>query len=99
MRRFASTDQPAPPDPELNVPAYWIRPFQRLETAAGMHRFVWDLHGDPAGVKGEYDIAAILHDTPAPQGEWMPPGVYTVRLTVDGKALAQPLLVKPDPRR
>jgi hypothetical protein len=29
---------------------------------------------------------------------WAPPGRYTVVLTVDGKRLTQPLIVRPDPR-
>src|SRR5205085_7382843 len=29
---------------------------------------------------------------------WAPPGEYTVKLTVNGKTLSQPLTVKPDPR-
>src|SRR5205085_6991385 len=45
ITRFESTDRPAPPDPNLNIPAYWIRPHQPLVTTAGMHRFIWDLHG------------------------------------------------------
>ena len=101
VRRFSSTDRPTPPSPTLNVPHYWLRPFQPLFSEAGMHRFVWDLHGPPAkdGDKEEPPISAIYQDTPIGQGEWMPPGRYTVRLTVDGKAYTQPLLVKPDPRQ
>jgi photosystem II stability/assembly factor-like uncharacterized protein len=102
VRRFSSSDKEAPPDPALNVPTYWVRPFQPLSTEAGMHRFVWDLHAPPAGGGGrggEYPISAIYRDTPGTQGEWMPAGNYTVKLTVDGKAYTQPLMVKPDPRR
>jgi hypothetical protein len=102
LSRFESTDQPPPSDPAINVPAYWIRPFQSLSTAPGMHRFVWDLHAAPAaGTRrrgGEYPISAIYGDTPGAQGEWMPPGTYTVKLTVDGRAYSQSLIVKPDPR-
>ena len=102
LSRFESTDQPPLPDPLINVPAYWIRPFQPLSAAPGMHRFVWDFHAAPAASArrrgGEYPISAIYHDTPGAQGEWMPPGTYTVKLTVDGRAYSQPLLVKPDPR-
>ena len=83
--------RPQPPDPLLNVPTYWIRPFARPATTAGMHRFVWDLHAAPAAGErrrgGEYPISAIYQDTPGTQGEWMPPGTYTVRLTVDGRSL------------
>jgi hypothetical protein len=102
VRRFSSSDKPAPTDPALNVPAYWVRPFQPLATEAGMHRFVWDLHAAPAAGGGrrddEYPISAIYQDTPGTQGEWMPPGNYTVKLTVEGKAYTQGLTVKPDPR-
>jgi photosystem II stability/assembly factor-like uncharacterized protein len=102
LSRFESTDQPPPPDPLLNVPTYWIRPFARPGTAAGMHRFVWDLHAAPvAGARrrgGEYPISAIYRDTPGTQGEWMPPGAYTVKLTVDGHAYTRQLTVLPDPR-
>jgi len=46
-----------------------------------------------------YPIAAINANTPrVPFGSWALPGRYTVRLTVDGKALTQPLTVKMDPR-
>jgi photosystem II stability/assembly factor-like uncharacterized protein len=100
VRRFSSEDKPAPPDPNLNVPAYWIRPFQPLSAEAGMHRFVWDLHGPPRAVggRGGYPISAIYHDTPVSQGEWMPPGRYTVKLVVNGHNYSQPLVVRPDPR-
>jgi photosystem II stability/assembly factor-like uncharacterized protein len=102
LARFESSDQPPPPDPTLNVPTYWIRPFDRPSAAAGMHRFVWDLHAAPAGGGrrrgGEYPISAIYQDTPGQQGEWMPPGTYTVKLTVDGRAYTQTLTVTPDPR-
>ena len=102
LARFESTDRPAPPDPALNVPLYWLRPFRRPETTAGMHRFVWDLHAAPTAPPKPDDeptIAAIYADTPLHQGEWVPPGNYTVKLTVGGKSYTQPLVVKPDPRR
>ncbi|MCU1237247.1 MAG: hypothetical protein JWP63_5214 [Candidatus Solibacter sp.] len=102
LARYESTDQPPAPDPLLNVPTYWIRPFTRPSAAAGMHRFVWDLHAAPTGEArrrgGEYPISAIYRDTPGLQGEWMPPGTYTVKLTVDGRSYTQPLIVRPDPR-
>jgi hypothetical protein len=103
LARFESTDQPKPPDPGLNVPLYWLRPFQRPASAAGMHRFVWDLHAAPTGPAArrrdeEPPISAIYGDTPLHQGEWVPPGTYAVKLTVAGKSYTQPLVVKPDPR-
>ena len=44
-------------------------------------------------------IAAVGHNTvPAPTTPWANPGTYTVRLTVNGKAYSQPIVVKQDPR-
>jgi photosystem II stability/assembly factor-like uncharacterized protein len=101
--RFESTDRPQPPDPNLDVPTYWLRPFERPSAEAGMHRFVWDLHAAPqTGAAGRRDreppISAIVHDTPVGLGEWVPPGTYTVKLTVNGQSYEQELIVKPDPR-
>jgi hypothetical protein len=103
LSRFESTDQAPPPDPLLNVPTYWIRPFARPATSAGLHRFIWDLHAAPAaGARrrgGEYPISAVYQDTPGTQGEWMPPGTYSVKLTVDARALTQPLTIKNRPAK
>ena len=101
VRRFSSTDPPEQPISGANVPTYWIRPFQPLSAAPGMHRFIWDLHTTPPATVPkdfEYPISAIYGDTPGPQGEWMPPGTYTVKLTVEGRSYTQELLVQPDPR-
>ena len=45
-------------------------------------------------------MTAIWHDTPVgPNGDWVKPGVYTIRLNVDGMKMEQKLTVKPDPRK
>jgi len=100
VRSYRSTDPPEPPAEGRNIPDYWIRPPQALSSAAGLHRFVWDLHHPaPAAAKFTYPISAIYANTPRePRGPWAVPGSYTVRLTVDGKTSTQPLLVKMDPR-
>jgi len=100
VRRFSSDDKAEPPDATLNVPTYWLRVYQPSSAAPGMHRLVWDLHAAPSGQggRGEPPISAIVHDTPVREGEWMPPGHYTVTLTVNGHAYTQALVVKPDPR-
>src|SRR5579884_651072 len=84
----------------LNVPVYWVRPFQPLETGAGMHRFVWDLHyPPPASLRRDYPIAAVPHDTPLyPRGPIVLPGRYVVKLTVGGETATRPLTVRMDPR-
>jgi len=100
VRRYASTDRPEPPDADLNVPTYWIRPFAPLSGEPGLHRFVWDLHGAPPAVlTHEYPISAIYRDTPRlPLGPTVLPGRYTVKLTAGGVTLSQPLTVRMDPR-
>ena len=100
IRSFSSADSVEPVEPGFNAPTYWLRPPQRVATGPGMHRFVWDLHYAPPKVLAhEYPISAIFGDTPRfPLGPAVLPGVYTVRLTVDGKANSQPLTVKMDPR-
>jgi photosystem II stability/assembly factor-like uncharacterized protein len=101
VRRFSSADKPVPiDDKELNVPTYWIRPERTPPSSAGMHRFVWDLHYPPPdSLEHEYPISAIKGDTPrSPLGPSVMPGVYTVKLTVDGKSYAQPLMIQMDPR-
>jgi photosystem II stability/assembly factor-like uncharacterized protein len=101
IRRYASSDPAPAPKDEGNIPWYWIRPLRSPSAAAGMHRFTWDLHYAPAaGSRNAYPIAAVPHDTaPSPTSPWVLPGDgYSVRLTVNGKSLSQPLTVTMDPR-
>jgi hypothetical protein len=65
-----------------------------------MHRWVWDMRAAaPTATHYEYPIAAVPHRTPlVPQGPLVVPGLYTVRLTVDGKSETASLTVKMDPR-
>jgi photosystem II stability/assembly factor-like uncharacterized protein len=100
VRRYASDDPPEPPAPGRNIPDYWIRPPQRLSPEAGLHRFVWDLRGEPPRAASfSYPIAATYGNTPRePGGPWVVPGRYTVRMSADGRVLSQPLDVVIDPR-
>jgi photosystem II stability/assembly factor-like uncharacterized protein len=100
VRSFSSTDSIAPIETDLNVPTYWVRPPQRVTTARGTHRFVWDLHYAPPKVLAhDYPISAIYGDTPrGPLGPAVLPGNYTVRLRVNGQVFAQPLTIRMDPR-
>ena len=100
IRRYASTDVAMPIPADLVPPTYWIRPPRIPSAKAGAHRFVWDLHyPPPAANEFGYPISAIIHDTPLePVGPAVLPGKYTIRLTVDGKSITQPLMVKMDPR-
>jgi photosystem II stability/assembly factor-like uncharacterized protein len=101
IRRFSSDDPPEVVDPaSLRHPTYWIRPQQELSTAPGHHRFVWDLrYPPPAGARREFSIAAVYEKTPSsPQGPFVHPGPYTVRLTVDGSVVEKSMKVRLDPR-
>jgi photosystem II stability/assembly factor-like uncharacterized protein len=101
VRRFSSADWPPPVDPTaLPIPMYWVRPWQALAAAPGVHRFVWDLrYPPPAALHHEYPIAAVVHDTPAePLGPLVLPGDYQVKLTAGGQTFTRPLRVTMDPR-
>jgi len=101
VRRFSSSDQPEPVNPdELDIPTYWIRPPRAVSAEAGMHRFVWDLHYPPAdALEHEYPMSAIYHDTPRyPLGPAVLPGRYTVKLLVNAKTYSQSLNIVMDPR-
>jgi hypothetical protein len=92
VRRYSSTDcagnhrgrfEGAEHSGVLGAPA------RVLPADGGLHRWVWDLHGaPPESLRHEYPIAAVPHDTPRlPQGPRALPGVYTVKLTADGRQL------------
>jgi photosystem II stability/assembly factor-like uncharacterized protein len=102
IRHYASTDPVEKLDPAATpVPFYWYRPPQILSAAAGMHRFTWDMHyqGLGAGGRGGLPSSAVPYNTvPSPNAPWAAPGKYNVRLTVNGKILTQPIVVKMDPR-
>ena len=101
IRRYSSTDEPEFVDTTaLPHPTYWIKPWQSVKTEAGHHRFVWDLrYPNPPGSDREFAISAVHMQTPSgPNGPYAHPGVYTVRLTVDGQSQDQPITVRLDPR-
>jgi len=100
VRRYSTADPVPQLDPQLAIPAYWVRPPHPLASAAGFHRFLWDLHYAPVpGLKPDYPIAAVPWNTaPAPTSPWAMPGQYTLVLTVDSQKYTQPLTVQMDPR-
>ncbi len=101
VRRYSSDDQPVVPnEKDYQVPSYWYRPPQLLSKKAGLQRFVWDLkYAPPPAFSYGFPISAIFHDTPLyPLGPAVMPGIYTIKLTVNGKSLTQSMTVKIDPR-
>ncbi|AKD54957.1 WD40/YVTN/BNR-like repeat-containing protein [Spirosoma radiotolerans] len=98
VHQFRSDDKPYTV-PDVNLPAYWIRPQQILSASAGAHRFMWNMHYTPLPIPPSYPIAATFGQTaPEPTSPWVMPGTYTVKLTVNGKIYTQPLIVTMDPR-
>ena len=100
VRQYASNAPLRVVNPaKLNIPAYWVRPPQKLSAAAGLHRFIWDLHYTPLPGPPNYPMQAVPHDTPpAYTSPYALPGRYTVRLTVAGHTYSQPLVLRMDPR-
>jgi hypothetical protein len=101
VRRFASTDAPKRADAVVYFSDLYLRDEQGLPASPGHHRFVWNLRYErPDALRYEYSIAAVPgRDTPAlPQGSFVLPGGYRVRLTAGGTTREQSLEVVMDPR-
>jgi photosystem II stability/assembly factor-like uncharacterized protein len=92
IRHFSNVQPPAPkgdggvPDREVDQGP--------LPVKEGINRYVWDLRYAPptrlvTGPHPAYGGVAI--------GPYILPGMYEVRLTVNGKTMTQPLQVKMDP--
>jgi photosystem II stability/assembly factor-like uncharacterized protein len=87
------------------LPLYWPAPQFIVSPKAGMHRFSWDLKFDPVSPAdlmpaGDEDANGAVPGRTYPNYNvpWVPPGAYTVRLTVDGATRTQPIVVRLDPR-
>jgi photosystem II stability/assembly factor-like uncharacterized protein len=101
VRSYSSKDMPEKIDTtRVGHPTYWFRPAQKVNVTTGHHRIHWDLrYTDPRNAERGFAIAAVYHNTPSgPQGPYVHPGTYTVRLTVDGKVQQKPVVVRLDPR-
>ena len=106
QNRLARTlsSRPAPPfdEPTPPVPEYWLQPPFVLPVNHGINRTNWDLrYDDPAALSHNIGqvMAAVYRDTPyTPRGAVALPGVYTLKLIVDGKTVTQKLTVREDPR-
>ncbi len=99
VRKFSSENrssenQSAAKHAALPVAERWFPKPEVLEKTAGMHRFVWNLTWDNSGGPTA-DEDAEYH---VPSGPKAVPGIYEVRLTVDGKTQSQSLKIIMDPR-
>ena len=92
---------PIAPITELQpIPDYWKEVPRPMPTDIGTNRINWDIRYDnPPAFTHSYEINANIGETPAsPEGPLAAPGVYTLKLTVNGKAYSQTVTVKNDPR-
>ena len=100
VRELSSQPGEAPPA-ERYFAKDWLRPAQPLETTAGLHHALWDLHWTrPPLLGADYSIATAYGEGVAltPEGALALPGSYTVTLKADGRTETQRLTLSPDPR-
>jgi photosystem II stability/assembly factor-like uncharacterized protein len=101
--RHMSSVAPAPITDALQaIPEFWKEVIRAMPTAVGTNRVNWDIRYDnPPTFSHSYAqvMGAVAGETPwSPEGPLAPPGVYTLKLTVDGKSYTQTVTVKNDPR-
>ena len=102
LRTLTST--PPPPIKGQLYPRYWLASPQgrALPTHVGLNRFAWNLrYGPPPALRHDLEnqmntVAGAT--TPGPHGPQVIPGVYTLKLTVDGHVYTRHVTVMNDPR-
>ncbi len=98
------TSKLPPPIKGQAYPRYWLASPQSraLSTHIGLNRVSWNLrYGPPPAFQHDLEnqmntVAGTV--TPGPHGPQVIPGVYTLRLTVDGHAYTRHVTVMNDPR-
>jgi photosystem II stability/assembly factor-like uncharacterized protein len=94
VHKFSSEDKHPEKRPPLPIAERWFPEPAVLETNPGLQRFVWDFSWRSSGGLSGDEESEFRN----PRGPKVVPGIYTVRLTVNGKAQTQPLEVVMDPR-
>jgi hypothetical protein len=93
-----------PPIEGADYPRYWLAaPESRaLSTHAGLNRINWNLqYDDPPALRHDLEnqMNMVAGSTnPGPHGPQVIPGVYTLKLTVDGQVYTRKVTVVNDPR-
>ncbi len=101
--RTISSTLPPPVTGEA-YPHYWLAsPESRaLGTHIGLNRINWDLYyDDPPALRHDLENQMNMVEgatTPGPHGPQVIPGVYTLKLTVDGQVYTRDVTVTNDPR-
>jgi photosystem II stability/assembly factor-like uncharacterized protein len=93
-----------PPIDDADYPHYWVAsPESRaLSTHVGLNRINWNLnYEDPPALRHDLENQMNMvpgSATPGPHGPQVLPGVYTLKLTVDGQVSTRDVTVVNDPR-
>ncbi len=102
VRHMSSAPAAALPDAPQAIPEFWKEVPRPLSTDIGTNRVNWDIrHDNPPTFTHSYAsvMGAVAGETPwSPEGPLALPGVYSIKLTVDGKSYTQTVTVKNDPR-
>jgi photosystem II stability/assembly factor-like uncharacterized protein len=102
VRTMSSTLPPSIDD--ADYPHYWVAsPESRaLSTHVGLNRINWNLnYEDPPALRHDLENQMNMvpgSATPGPHGPQVVPGVYTLKLTVDGQVSTRDVTVVNDPR-
>ena len=92
--KFSSEDQNPEKHRLVPIAERWFPKPESLQKTPGVHRFVWNLTwGSSGGSDADEDS-----EYRSPSGPKAVPGIYTVRLTVDGQSQTHLLKVVMDPR-
>jgi photosystem II stability/assembly factor-like uncharacterized protein len=94
VRRFSSEDPSTTKRASLPIAERWFPKPEIVGKTRGMHRFVWNLTWGSSGGPMAEEEAGFRN----PSGPKAVPGIYQVRLTVDGHTQSQPLQIVMDPR-
>ena len=102
VRHYSSAPMPPLSEAPQAIPDFWKEVPRSMPTDVGLNRFNWNIRYDnPPSFSHNYAqvMGAVPFETPpSPEGPLAAPGVYTVKLTVDGKSSTQTVTVKNDPR-
>ena len=101
IRSFDSEIIPEQAKARIYFAETWLGQPQALAASAGHHRFVWNLrYTPPPTLESRYTIAAVpgIATPILPQGAFVLPGTYTVKLTAGARTIVKTLDVILDPR-
>jgi photosystem II stability/assembly factor-like uncharacterized protein len=93
-----------PPIEDAAYPHYWLASPESLalSTNVGLNRINWNLfYDDPPALRHDLENEMNMtpgSTTPGPHGPQVIPGVYTLKLTVDGQVYTRNVMVVNDPR-